>query len=386
MNPRFLFVGIAVALSVLLAVMPAAAATPDLKNMTEAELAAYSDSLPHVTLLIRNIDNYFPATTPCYGTCEPLNPILTTGKKIEFYGENTVSKATYLSIIGPGLDEDGAQIIKTDPAHSPVESGNPATFGQASVGSDHTWSWTWDTTGVVLKDGTYRVVAASHPNGLDAGQAVTARGYLHMVFKNPAGTATTSTTTVTPTSTVTATQEPAETVMPGEVTIMGSGDLNYFAGDDITFSGKNTAGWKTYLFITGPGLAANGSQIHAADPKQSAVENGNPVTFKQMDVQGDHTWSWKWGTANMNLETGTYTVYAVAGPADAEHLEKTPYGTITITIRNPAGSKAPSTVTTIVTPAATMTTPTRSPGFGLPAVLAGLGAVAAVLLVRRNRH
>jgi hypothetical protein len=170
--------------------------------------------------------------------------------------------------------------------------------------------------------------------------------------------------------------------MPGEVTIMGSGDLNYFTGDDITFSGKNTAGWKTYLFIAGPGLAANGSQIHAADPGRSPVENGNPATFKQMDVQGDHTWSWKWGTANTNLDTGTYTVYAVAGPADAAHLEKTPYGTISITIRKPVGSKTPSMTPATATPT-TMAIPTPSPGFGLPAVIAGLGA-GAFLLVRRD--
>ncbi len=38
------------------------------------------------------------------------------------------------------------------------------------------------------------------------------------------------------------------------------------------------------------------------------------TTFKVVDVNGDNTWSWKWGTANYALDAGTYTIYAVSQP------------------------------------------------------------------------
>lgn len=327
--------------------------------------------------------------TPCYGECPPLIMTFSPGDTFEFKGQNTASGTTYLFIIGPGLDENGAQIQNKDPATLPVESGDPATFAKSPVRSDHTWSWTWDMTGSLLKDGTYQVIASSHPNGLDTGQAVTARGYYTIKFKNPSGTTgatTTSTTSATPALLATTKPVVTETAMPGEVTIMVRGSQDCILGDEINFSGTNTApGWKTYLFITGPGLAENGSQIQSTDLGNAPVVNDNPITFKQMDVQGDHTWSWRWGTANTKLDPGTYTVWAVGGPKDAGHLEKTPHGTVSITLKKAAGSTAapvsPAPTTLVPPVAATTTAP--SPGFGIAAALAGLGAVA---LFMSRRH
>lgn len=327
--------------------------------------------------------------TPCYGECPPLIMTFSPGDTFELKGQNTASDTTYLFIIGPGLDENGAQIQNTDPANSPVESGNSATFAKSAVRNDHAWSWTWDMTGSLLKDGTYEVIASSHPNGLDTGQAVTARGYYKIKFKNSLGTTGTSTASTTAaTSAPTTITKPVvtETAMPGEVTILMRGSQDCILGDEINFTGTNTApGWKTYIFITGPGLAENGSQIQSTDPKNAPVVNDNPVTFKQMDVQGDHTWSWRWGTASTKLDPGTYTIWAVGGPRDAGHLEKIPHGTVSITLKKPAGSKAApvSPVPTTHVPSETATTTAPSPGFVLPAALAGLGAVA---LFMNRRH
>ncbi|NMB78864.1 MAG: hypothetical protein GYA23_07185 [Methanomicrobiales archaeon] len=363
----------------------------DLKNMTDEERAAFMDTQPRVGILSDLDPAHLPPgwDTPCSGECIPIIMIFSPGDKIRFHGENTASGTTYLFLSGPGLDEKGAQIQKPDPANSPVESGNPATFAQADVGSDHTWSWTWDTTGMVLKDGTYEVLAASHPNGFDTGQAVTARGYFKIMIKNSPGTTTTPVTTAPPIAT--AKPVVTETIMPGVVTIRATGSQDYNLGDEINFTGTNTAGWKTYLFITGPGLAASGSQIHVTDPKNRPVISDNAQTFKQMDVQGDRTWIWRWGTATTTLDPGTYTIYAAAGPKDADNLDRTPYGTVTIRIKKreiPATASLSETTrpmaTMVPAPSATMMAPTQSPGYGFLVALAGLGAAACVLF-RRTR-
>ena len=169
----------------------------------------------------------------------------------------------------------------------------------------------------------------------------------------------------------------------GEVTIVAKGDQNpsldgmivIVLGDKIELAGTNTATDQTYLFITGPGLAVNGSQIQNRDPKHSPVENGNPDTFKLVSVKSDHTWSWKWGTADYALDAGTYTIYAVSGPYDRDHLENAAYGTVSILLQRPpesasASPKAPA--------------PTKSSGCGALMALTGLGAVA-VIVIRRLR-
>jgi hypothetical protein len=146
-------------------------------------------------------------------------------------------------------------------------------------------------------------------------------------------------------------------------------------GDRIEFHGENTASDTTYLFITGPGMSVNGSQIQSTDPKHSPVDNNTPATFKQMDVQGDHTGSWKWGTASTKPDTGTYTVYAVARPHDKENLDRTPYGTVSISLKKPFESS--TTPVPATTPAVA-----PSPGCSFQIALIGLGAVAVIAGIR----
>jgi hypothetical protein len=307
-------------------------------------------------------------------------PPYTIGETIELSGDNTASDMTYLFITGPGLPENGAQIHDPDPAHSPLENGNPVTFQQVAVRSDHKWSWKWDTTNYMLEKGTYKIYVVPRPNDKDHLDQTIAYGFTFVAFKNPAGSATVSPSITTiPATTKPTTTQPAneEAVLPGVVTIVADGNQSYILGDEIRFTGTNTAGYKTYLFIIGPGLAVNGSQIQSTDPAHLPVEDGNPATFKQMDVQGDHTWLWRWGTANTVLGAGTYTIYAVARPHDKDKLEKTPYGTVSVTIRKP--------LTTTTSPAAPVTTPAPapSPGYGFLTALTGLCSVA---FIAAHRH
>jgi len=126
-------------------------------------------------------------------------------------------------------------------------------------------------------------------------------------------------------------------VEKGAVTIVAAGDGSYYLGEEIKLSGTNTETYKTYLFLIGPNLDQYGAQINNADPRTAPVTNGDPTTFKVVDVLGDNTWSWKWGTATYALDAGTYTIYAASQPSDkrAEHLANCAYGTVSLIIKKP---------------------------------------------------
>jgi len=128
-------------------------------------------------------------------------------------------------------------------------------------------------------------------------------------------------------------------VEKGAVTIVAAGDQSYYLGEEIKFSGTNTETYKTYLFIIGPNLKSDGSMIAPddQDPRNHAVRDGVAADFKQVDVNGDNTWSWKWGTANYALDAGTYTIYAVSQPRnkDSTNLANAAYGTVSIIIKKP---------------------------------------------------
>ena len=124
-------------------------------------------------------------------------------------------------------------------------------------------------------------------------------------------------------------------VEKGAVTIVAAGDQSYYLGEEIKFSGTNTETYKTYLFIVGPNLPDNGANIANDDPRHWPSYDNVASTFKVVDVNGDNTWSWKWGTSNYALDAGTYTIYAVSQPYDKDHLEKAAYGTVSIIIKKP---------------------------------------------------
>ncbi|MFA6225568.1 MAG: MEMAR_RS02690 family S-layer glycoprotein [Methanoregula sp.] len=131
----------------------------------------------------------------------------------------------------------------------------------------------------------------------------------------------------------------------GAVTIVATGDQSYYLGEEIKFSGTNTESYKTYLFIMGPNLPLHGAEIQGTNPRsdklghitssKAGVEDGVSTSFKSIDVNGDNTWSWKWGTSTVALDAGTYTIYAVSQPRDAQNLANTAFGTVSIIIKKP---------------------------------------------------
>jgi len=128
-------------------------------------------------------------------------------------------------------------------------------------------------------------------------------------------------------------------VEKGAVTIVAAGDQNYYLGEEIKFSGTNTETQTTYLFITGPNLQEHGSDISSDNPRDAAaaVVSGNAATLQTADVLGDNTWSWKWGTSNIALDAGTYTIWAESGPSDSQpaNLAEVAYGTVSIVLKKP---------------------------------------------------
>jgi PKD repeat protein len=86
------------------------------------------------------------------------------GERIRFSGTNYESGTTYLFLKGPGLPAEGAQMVSPDPKNNPVVNGNPSTFGQATVPTDHTWRWDWYTEeDIPIDPGTYTVYASAYP-------------------------------------------------------------------------------------------------------------------------------------------------------------------------------------------------------------------------------
>jgi len=118
----------------------------------------------------------------------------------------------------------------------------------------------------------------------------------------------------------------------GAVTVVAAGTQNYFLGEEVKFTGTNSETDYTYLFITGPNLPSNGGRM--TNPRESVV-SWLPETFSPSDVLEDNTWEYKWQTANLNLDAGTYTVYAVATPSDKNMLSDTQYATVSVIIRKP---------------------------------------------------
>ncbi|MDD5142975.1 hypothetical protein [Methanoregula sp.] len=112
-------------------------------------------------------------------------------------------------------------------------------------------------------------------------------------------------------------------------------DFRYHQGDTITFAGTNTMSGTTYLFLTGPNLKVNGSQIQSAYPPAAEVIEGDPFTFAAAAVGTDGRWTYAWDTKTTTLAPGTYTIYAVNGPHDRNHLANSSYGTTSVLLVKP---------------------------------------------------
>ena len=126
-------------------------------------------------------------------------------------------------------------------------------------------------------------------------------------------------------------------VEKGAVTVVAAGDQIYYLGEEIKLSGTNTESATTYMFIIGPNLPALGGELNNPTVGVIAVPPATTWTSAKANVLADNTWSYKWGTSNIDLDAGTYTIYAVSQPYNkqASLLSKAAYGTVSIIIKKP---------------------------------------------------
>ncbi len=132
------------------------------------------------------------------------------------------------------------------------------------------------------------------------------------------------------------------TIEKGTVMVVASGDQSYYLGAEVQLSGTNSETDTVYLFITGPNLPVAGGQL--TDPRAPVVD-GDPTTFTTTSVLDDNTWSYKWQTANLNVDAGTYTIWAVSTPNNRDNLGNTQYSTVSVIIKKPFVSATTSAST-----------------------------------------
>jgi hypothetical protein len=155
-----------------------------------------------------------------------------------------------------------------------------------------------------------------------------------------------------------------------------SKDYTGYLGETIMLHGVSYSGDTIYLFMTGPGLPANG--VPLTDTTKRADQGYNTM----VGLASDQTWSYKWDTAKLErqIDPGTYLVYAVNAPADASSLTGHSYQTLSVFLKDSSLSKErvsvgtkytlnlldDEPVTSVQTPAVT-TPPTPVPTTVLPA-------------------
>ncbi len=107
-------------------------------------------------------------------------------------------------------------------------------------------------------------------------------------------------------------------VEKGAVTISASGDGSYYIGDEIVLSGTNTDSDYVFLFITGQNVDP---YVLQELPTQVLAKNSETV----VDVKTDDTWEYKWDTAGIALDPGTYTIYATSALTNGKSSTKDEY-------------------------------------------------------------
>jgi PGF-CTERM protein len=134
------------------------------------------------------------------------------------------------------------------------------------------------------------------------------------------------------------------TVEKGKITATYEGTGTYYQGETIKLSGTNTDSDYVFLFMTGPNLATNGVRL---DDTYFATVTGNEATFKKVSVNTDDTWSFKWDTSALNktLDSGTYTIYAVAEARNKADLSGITYTTASVVLKKPFVTAAASSNT-----------------------------------------
>ncbi|WP_255333196.1 PEGA domain-containing protein [Methanocalculus taiwanensis] len=111
--------------------------------------------------------------------------------------------------------------------------------------------------------------------------------------------------------------------------VPGGAALEAVIGETLTLAGTAPGATTIYLFMTGPNLDPAGVPLH--NPFLSAAAG----QFSTARVSSSGKWEYKWNTAGIGLDAGTYTVFAVNQPLDRQNLrDPSDYSVIPVTLRS----------------------------------------------------
>jgi hypothetical protein len=113
-------------------------------------------------------------------------------------------------------------------------------------------------------------------------------------------------------------------------------EMEGILGETITLHGSSYVGNYVYLFMTGPGLPANG--VTLTDTSLRADQG--QFTVVALDDNQEWTYSWKTSRIANEIDPGTYTVYVTNEKADLSHLGGTSsYKTLSVFLKDSGESK-----------------------------------------------
>lgn len=102
-------------------------------------------------------------------------------------------------------------------------------------------------------------------------------------------------------------------------------------GDTIPLNGTVQLADTVYLFVTGPGIPAQGARMENSN---APVVTGDPDTFTQVMVTHDR-WTYSWNTARVSggLAPGSHTVYVSTEPVAKDSLSGVKYAEVGIILK-----------------------------------------------------
>ena len=206
------------------------------------------------------------------------------GEKVVLRGLSPDADTVYLFLTGPNLQATGVKLTSPDKA---VISGNPDSFTVVKTKPDKTWEYSFYTANLPLDAGVYNIFAVNQPKAKDQlGPDAASVGF---IIKRP---------------------------FTG-VTISADGDQSYYLGEKVVLRGLCPDADTVYLFLTGPNLQATGVKLTSPD---KVVASGNPDSFTVVKPKPDKTWEYAFYTANIKLDAGTYTIFALSQPKAKDQL------------------------------------------------------------------
>jgi len=254
------------------------------------------------------------------------------GDTVTLSGINNETDNVYLFITGLNLPVAGGLLTYPRMAVNPYVV--PPLFTTADVNDDNTWEYKWQTSDINIDAGSYTIYAVTSIADLsyisDDPEIIYTSLSVEFVSDNRAYPQMPDNTASEDTS---SDGQPQIPISNDKIAITANRNVGYL-GNEIKFFGTNFDTNKTYLFITGPNLPANGGPLF--DPRSPVCSSPNCYPgFTITEVNADNTWEYKWQTANIGIDPSTYTIYAVTTPNDKNNLTNSHYATVPVTLRKP---------------------------------------------------